>query len=71
MMNRVSSRARRNPGSTQLVVQSGVGLLAAFGLHFTPEQMAAVMTFTAALLAWWTGRSPSDPPSSSSAPSSS
>jgi len=64
MIQKVASRARRNPGSTQLVVQSGVGLLTAFGLHFTAEQIAAVMTFTAALLAWWSGRSPGDPPSS-------
>lgn len=40
----------REPVMFMAVVQAGIALLTAFGLHLTAEQVGAIMAFTAALL---------------------
>lgn len=45
---------RAEPIQAQAMVQTGVALGCAFGLKFTPEQIAAVIAFTASVLAFVT-----------------
>lgn len=44
----------RRPVVTQAVVQAALGTLMAFGAKLSPEQVASLMTLTAALVAWFT-----------------
>ena len=40
----------REPVMILAVIQSGIGLATAFGIDITPVQLAAVMSFSAAIL---------------------
>ena len=51
---RVRSAASNRPVLVQGVVQSALVTAVAFGVHLTPERMAAVMALTASLVAWYT-----------------
>lgn len=53
----MSSIFSREPVLTLAVVQATLGLLAAFGLNMTGEQVGAIMAFTAAILGWVARRS--------------
>ena len=42
------------PVAFQFVIQTGLLMVMAFGVHLTQTQMAAVLTFTGAVLSLWT-----------------
>lgn len=47
-------RITDEPAFTLALVQAALALAIGFGLQLTPEQMALVLAFTAALLGWIT-----------------
>lgn len=48
------SRITDEPAFTLALVQAALALFVGFGLQLTPEQMALILAFTAALLGWIT-----------------
>ena len=50
-MSKLSAALNAEPVAIAALVQAGLTLLVAFGLHLTTEQIAAILTFTGALLA--------------------
>jgi hypothetical protein len=51
----IQNSIRQEPVLFQGVIQAGLGLLMSFGIHLTAQQMGAILVFTAAILAFWTG----------------
>jgi hypothetical protein len=54
MLAWILATVRAEPVATQALVQAAVLLLCAFGLRLAADQIAAVLSFTAAALAWAT-----------------
>jgi hypothetical protein len=51
-MSRIFDLVRAQPVFAMGIIQAGLGLGLAFGLHVTVEQISAILTFSAALLAF-------------------
>lgn len=53
-MQKILDQIQKEPVAFQAIVQGLLALLLSFGAHLTVEQMACIMGFTAAVLAFWT-----------------
>lgn len=51
LLEQMAERIRIEPVAVMAVVQAVIGLFTAFGLEWTADQVAAVLTVTAAILA--------------------
>ena len=54
ILSAIWERLTDEPAFTLALVQAALALAVGFGLHLTPEQMALLLAFTAALLGWIT-----------------
>lgn len=50
----IAKRVNEQPVASMALVKAGIAMLICFGLKWTVEQVAAVMLFSEAILAWWT-----------------
>ncbi|MCC6311342.1 MAG: hypothetical protein IT345_10550 [Trueperaceae bacterium] len=51
-MNAIADRIKTEPVLTLAVIQAGVAVMVGFGLQWSGEQVALVVSFSAAILGW-------------------